>query len=332
MKLCAKCVLPETFPGISYDENGICNHCQTYKGADHEVSQKSRYRAKFEKLWNERKRDGTYDGLMCYSGGKDSSYTMALMAENYDARILAITVDNGFVSPTAVRNIRAVTESVGVDHVFIKPRFDVLARIFTACAEKPIFPPKSLERASTICTSCMAIVKFTTLQIAIEKKIPFMIFGWSPGQAPISSSVFKNNPSMIRKMQESLKEPLEGVVGDEISPYFLREEHFAMSDHFPHNINPLAFFPYDESAILQRIAELGWEKPDDTDPNSTNCLLNAYGNAVHRKQFGYNPYAFELGKLVREGVMERSDAIARLSAPENKEIVLHVKERLGISN
>ena len=29
MKLCTRCVLPETFPGIKFDEHGVCNHCRT---------------------------------------------------------------------------------------------------------------------------------------------------------------------------------------------------------------------------------------------------------------------------------------------------------------
>jgi len=330
MQLCVRCVLPETFPGISFDSEGLCNHCQGYAGQARTDSQKTKYKEKFERLWNERRGTGTYDCLVCYSGGKDSTYTVDLMIREYGARLLAVTIDNGFVSPRAIENIRLVVEKVGADHFFIKPRMDVLARVFAACAKRSIFPLKTLERASTICTACMAIVKFVSLQIAIEKGIPFIVSGWSPGQAPISSSVFKNNPSMIRKMQDALQAPMEEAAGKEISPYFLREEHFASPDRFPYNINPLAFLRYNEADIHARIETLGWEKPQDTDPNSTNCLLNSYANAVHRKEFGYNPYVFELAKLVREGVMERDEAIARLSAPEDEATVAWVEERLNI--
>ena len=31
MKRCKKCVLPETFPGIEFDENGECNYCIKYE-------------------------------------------------------------------------------------------------------------------------------------------------------------------------------------------------------------------------------------------------------------------------------------------------------------
>ena len=331
MQLCVNCVLPETFPGIKFDSEGVCSHCRAYKGAEAVDAQKTKYREKFERLWGERRQDAAYDCLVCYSGGKDSSYTLDLMVRKYGARALAVTIDNGFVSPRAVENIRAVVESVGADHLLVKPNFDVLKRIFTVCAERPIFPPKTLERASTICTACMAIVKFVSLQFAIEKQVPFVVSGWSPGQAPISSSVFKNNPSMIRKMQEVLRAPLGETVGKEILPYFLNEGHFAMPERFPYNINPLAFLAYNEEDIHAQIGTLGWQKPEDTDANSTNCLLNSYANTVHKNQFGYNPYAFELAKLVREGAMDRQEAVERLSTPESKDIVEWVENRLGVS-
>lgn len=332
VQICRKCVLPASFPGVTYDENGVCNHCIAFEKTGRQApAQKQRYREKFERLWAGRVRDGGYDCLVCYSGGKDSTYTLDLLVNRCGATPLAVTVDNGFVSPRAFENIRLVVENLGVDHFLIKPRFDLLKRIFAACAQDVIFPPKTLERASTICTACMAVVKFISLQIAIEKKIPFIVYGWSPGQAPTASSVFRHNAPMVRKMQDALRAPLEKAAGREIAPFFLQERHFQQENDFPYNINPLAFFDYDESAIHARIQELGWRKPDDTDPNSTNCLLNAFANSLHRKQFGYNPYVFELAHLVREGTIERRDALERLAETENQDMISAVQKRLASS-
>ena len=30
MKRCTRCILPETFPGIRFDEKGVCNYCTSY--------------------------------------------------------------------------------------------------------------------------------------------------------------------------------------------------------------------------------------------------------------------------------------------------------------
>jgi len=332
MKICTKCVLPATFPRITFNEEGVCNFCLSFKGQEKLAEQKEKYRAKFESLFEEHRGTGDYDCLMCYSGGKDSSYTLYILKTKYNAKVLAVTIDNGFVSERAIQNIRNVVESLGVDHYLIKPRFDVLRKIFNACSSKNLYSPKTLERASTICTSCMGLVKFISLRLAIEKRIPFITYGWSPGQAPIASSVFKTNPSMMKSMQEALKGPMSSIVGDAIEPYFLEEKHFPNSGEFgyrfPYNISPLAFLDYNEEKIFETIGELGWKAPDDTDANSTNCLLNSYANVLHIEQFGYHPYAFEIANLVREGVMTRSEGLKRLNSEDNIATIAFVKNRL----
>jgi len=216
-------------------------------------------------------------------------------------------MDNGFISPRTVENIKNVVENLGIDHIMYKPRFDILKKLFGTAKDSDIYPRKTLERASTICTTCMGIVKFITLRMAIESGIPFIVYGWSPGQAPIEASIFKNNPSMIKSMQSVLLEPMKAIVGDVI------------------------FLEYDEDKIVEKIKELGWVKPEDTDPNSTNCLLNSFGIQVHRKRLGFHPYAYELANLVREGYMDRDEAIARLETEDNEEIIELVKRKLGIT-
>lgn len=330
MRRCSRCVLPETFPGISFDEEGVCNFCRAFKGREQLEESKEKYRRQFLKLLEERRRKGGFDCLMAYSGGKDSSYTLLVLREQFDLSILALTVDNGFISPAALENIGNVVEGLGVDHILYKPRFDVLRKIFGKAVDSEMYSRKTLERASTICTSCMGLVKFIALRMAVDNSIPFIVYGWSPGQAPIEASIFPNNPSMIRSMQKVLLEPMRGAAGTAVENYFLTEEHLSLKKRFPHNISPLAFLDYEEESMLEKIGELGWRKPEDTDPNSTNCLLNAFGNKIHRERYRFHPYAFELAKLVREGYMERDEAAARLDATEEPAALKRVRARLGL--
>jgi len=330
MKRCTRCVLPETFPGISFDEEGVCNFCKSFKGKEALEESKEKYKARFEDLLKKGRRKGGYDCLMAYSGGKDSTYTLVVLKEQYHLSILALTIDNGFVSPASIDNIRNVVEGLEIDHILYKPRFDLMKKIFRKAVDSDMYSRKTLERASTICTSCMGIVKFIALRMAVESKIPFITYGWSPGQAPIEASIFKNNPAMIKSMQKVLLNPMKDAAGPEIENYFLTDDHFSLTDQFPHNISPLAFLDYDEDRIVKKIGELGWEKPDDTDPNSTNCLLNAFANMIHRDKFAFHPYAFELANLVREGYMDRDEAVERLETVENNEIVQMVRNRLEI--
>jgi len=327
-KVCSKCVLPETFPGISFDEDGVCNFC-TEQAEEENPDTKQEYQEKFNALLEVYRGRGAYDVLMCFSGGKDSTHTLNVLRTRYDLSVLAVSIDNGFVSPRARENIRNVVETLGTDHIFFKPSFDTFSQIIRRCVEKDIFAPKALEKASSICTACMAIVKYSTLRMALEKEIPFVAYGWSPGQAPITSSIIRTSPEMIRFMQRSLFEPLHKVAGDQVRPYFLEEAHFSNHFMFPYFIHPLAFLEYNEAAIYREIESLGWKAPEDVDANSTNCLLNCLGNSVHKQRLGFNPYAFELANLVRGGYLEREEALKRLYDPEKPEILEMVKARLS---
>jgi tRNA(Ile)-lysidine synthase TilS/MesJ len=327
-QVCTRCVLPDTFPGIKFDEAGVCNYCLEAKPGDTDVQKKETYRQNFESLIQEHRGKGTYDVLMCYSGGKDSSYTLAILKEKYDLNILAVSVDNGFFPQQTYPNIQRVVEALGVDHIFFKPRFDVLAKIFRKCAESDIYPSKAMERASSICTSCMAIVKYSSLRIALERDIPFIAYGWSPGQAPVTSSIIKNTPAIVKMMQKSLYDPLYQVAGSDIRPYFLEDKHFKDAGQFPYYVHPLAFLGYDEEEVYRHIGRYGWKAPQNTDTNSTNCLLNSFANKVHKERLGFHPYALEMANLVREGYLKRETALDRLNTTEDQAVVAKVREKL----
>ncbi|MFB3926301.1 MAG: hypothetical protein ACE14T_09625 [Syntrophales bacterium] len=331
MKTCTRCLLPGNFPSVRYDSNGVCNYCRFYQDFERRKDEgQSVYLEKMEKLIERHRNRGDYDILMAYSGGKDSTYALDLFKNRFHLRVLALTFDHGFVSSRAMRNITTVIERLGIDHITFKPSFEMLKRIFVLSIQRNIFTTKTIERASTICTSCMNFVKLITIKTALEKRIPFLGFGWSPGQAPIQSSVMKNNPGFIRSMQKAIFDPLFEAMGEDISPYFLTERHFDEESFFPYNLHPLAFMKYDEEAIYRRIRQLGWIPPDDTDPNSTNCLMNAFANRVHLEKYGFHPYVFEISGHIRMGIITREEGLRRLNEPENDQIIEYIKNKLGI--
>jgi hypothetical protein len=330
MKICTKCILPETFPGISFDDHGICNFCRDFK-EEALKEEKNEYYAKFLNLTGQVRGKSDYDATLAYSGGKDSTYTLYLLKEVFHLRVLPITFDNGFISEQAFMNIHTVCENLGVDNIVFKADFRLLKKIFSSGIENTMYSSKALERASTICTSCIGLVKFTALKISLEKQIPLMAWGWSPGQAPIRSSIMKINPALFRNTQEMYRKPMHDIVGDEINRYFLSGEQFK-SSNFPYNVSPLAFMDYDEHKIIKKIEELGWSIPKGLDLNSTNCLLNTFANQVHIKKHGFHPYAFEIAGMVRSGIMTREVGMNKIYV-ENKaqDLIRLAQEKIGIA-
>ncbi len=332
LRLCTRCVLPETFPGVAFDDNGVCNYCHRALVEEKLAAQREASRARFEQLLAEVRGRGPYDVLVGWSGGKDSTYILARLLEEFKVRVLAFTFDNGFVSKQAFRNMEKLSDSLGVDHVIYKANFQVMRRVFNASAEgEELYPRSALGRASNICTSCMGLAKSLALRLCIEKGIPMTAFGWTPGQVPLASGIFKSNPAIIRKMQEVSLSAMRRLVGEDmVRPYFLEEEHYAHPERFPYNISPLAFMEYDEAKVYEYVQALGWVRPKDTDPNSTNCLINSYAIHVHLDQHGFHPYVAELAGLVREGRMSREEALQRLDTMPADNVVNYVTDRLGV--
>ncbi len=330
MKICKSCVLPVNFPHITFASDGACNLCRSYKGSSEAGRLKKEYKDKFELLLKKIASKGAYDILVCYSGGKDSTYVLSVFKEMYGLKILAFTFDNGFIPERTFINIRNAIERLDVDHIFFKPRFNLLKKIFREAVKGFLYPMKAMERASLICTSCIGLVKYTALKLAIEKEIPFVGFGWSPGQAPVTSSILKINPRMVKSMEDVIKRPIVEVAGKEMEGYFLNERHYSKPDKFPIYIHPLAFLKYDEKAILNKVKKLGWIEPRGLDLNSTNCYLNSFANAAHKRRYGFHPYVFEIAALVREGCMSREEGLRRIRNTGDRKTIEMVKRRLAI--
>lgn len=329
MKRCTRCVLPETFPGISFDDTGLCNHCRRHKGQKAITASKAKYEQKFRDLLSQEKRTGSYDVLVAYSGGKDSTYTLDVLVNIYKLRVLALTFDNTFISVRAEDNIRKVCGALGADLLVVRPNPNMLKKIFKAAADRELYSMKTLERASTICTSCIGIIKSLILRTAIEKEIPFVGFGWSPGQAPVQASVMRTNAQLMQSTQNAIYSPLHTIAGDMINPYFVTEEQFRQPEKFPWNVHPLAFLKYDEDEIIARIGKFGWVQPDDTDPNSSNCLLNAYANQIHRQRYQFHPYVWEIANMVRDEILTRDEGLAKVDPEEDENMVAYSRDRLN---
>ena len=106
MHRCTRCILPESFPGISFDEHGVCNHCNAADAPEDLRQQRQQLKADMEAAFEAIRANpsGEFDALIAYSGGKDSSYILWMMREVYQLRCLAVTIDNGFISDRAIEN------------------------------------------------------------------------------------------------------------------------------------------------------------------------------------------------------------------------------------
>lgn len=111
---CKKCILPETFPFISFDEQGVCNYCRNYH-SDPALGIDS-----FRRRVAQYKRDdGKPDCLVGVSGGRDSCYGLHLLKHELGMNPIAYTYDWGMVTDIARRNISRMCGKLGIEHILI---------------------------------------------------------------------------------------------------------------------------------------------------------------------------------------------------------------------
>ena len=110
LKICTNCVMDTSDSSISFDNEGVCDHCNTFyqKTLPHwETGEKARTR--LDKILSRIKRDGLgkdFDCIIGVSGGFDSSYLVHLAKQKFKLRPLVFHVDAGWNSDIAVNNIQ----------------------------------------------------------------------------------------------------------------------------------------------------------------------------------------------------------------------------------
>lgn len=331
MKVCRNCTLNDRIFSVKINEDGLCNYCLQSGGVNNHSDDED-YAAKETQLAEAfaQHRDRPYQVLLAYSGGKDSTYTLYKLRETFGVSVLAVTFDNGFLTEQCRRNIHEVTSCLDVDSITIKHSFSKLAAIFNLASSKEIFPKKALERASSICTACIGLVKAAVYKEAILRKIPFVCFGWTPGQAQVKSPIIKLDYRMLMANNRQIQEPVRKNLGEAYLKYFLEPDWVELhKEDIPSFIYPLVFSYYDEDEILSTIGGLGWKRPPDTDMNSTNCLLNSYANFVHMRDYGFNPYCLEIAGLVRGGFLSREEGLKKLAASGDQSVIDFVSNELN---
>ncbi len=122
MKFCKRCVMPDTRPHITFNEDGVCIACQ-----NNERKQQIDWDARFDELKKlcdkyRRNKEGVYDCIIAVSGGKDSHYQVYVMKELMGMNPLLITVEDFFTMTEAGKhNIQNISEAFGCNIISFKP-------------------------------------------------------------------------------------------------------------------------------------------------------------------------------------------------------------------
>ena len=330
-RICRRCILPDTFPGITFDDLGECSVCRSAGAPIDLTRERDQSQAGMREVIERARGTGRdYDCIVAYSGGKDSSYTLKLMVEEFRLRCLAVTIDNGFLSDQARLNGLAVTAALGVDLVTFRPAPAFMNRLYRESATRDdLHAPAAIKRASATCSSCIQLVNTQMIRIALERGAPLIAGGYIGGQVPKGAAHLTLDVSLLARARTVGQARYVEAFGPEADTY-LALPSTARGAATVIVLNPMLVAQVTEEQIVASLSPLGWRRTADTGPQSTNCRLNDLGILVHFRKHGFNPYLFEMAEQVRQGLLDREVALARAHVIPTQEAVATQAQQIGL--
>jgi len=112
LRRCTKCILPETYPFMDFDADGVCRYCRQWRKI--EVKGEEALRRAVEPY---KSKDGSPDVIVAFSGGRDSTYGLHYVKTVLGMNPVAFTYDWGMVTDLARRNQARICGKLGIEHI-----------------------------------------------------------------------------------------------------------------------------------------------------------------------------------------------------------------------
>jgi N-acetyl sugar amidotransferase len=166
MRYCKRCVIPDTRPGITFNENGVCSACVHHEQRK-QVDWKKRLK-ELEKLCDKyRREDGYYDCIVAVSPGKDSYYQVYVMKEKMRMNPLLLNVYNFDWTEAGLHNLNNLSEAFGCDLISLHLNRRLAKKMLRVAFEEFGSPTWYWDRA----------VYVWPVQMSIKLGIPLVVYG-----------------------------------------------------------------------------------------------------------------------------------------------------------
>lgn len=324
MKRCTKCLLPDTYPGVDFDNEGVCAYCRSF--IKPELLGEQAFAQKIES-----KRGIDYDCVIGISGGKDSSYVAYLAKKKFGLRVLLVSYDFPFMVELARRNIRSISEKLECDLEVVRSPNDI---------EIPILRNHLISLAATgttwgQCLFCHYGIEAVLDAEARRRGIPFILKGttrqekwWDPGNRTKlllkrvknislrekAGFLFYQSKAYRRLIDHRRQFPLPG------NSCFTVYTRAKAPDNGPETIEVFDYIPWDQHVIERTLKEeVGWQRPPKNLSWRYDCILEPLLDFTYKKEFGISSAGLYLCGLIRSGLIARQEALGLLEEIENQE-------------
>ncbi|MCB9233796.1 MAG: hypothetical protein H6581_19220 [Bacteroidia bacterium] len=331
---CTRCIQDSSVPGISFDEKGECNYCSFHDRMCEHFPNDERGAQALQKMVDRIKKAGKgrkYDCVIGVSGGRDSSFLWHLAVKEWGLRPLALHFNDGFDNPDAGENMMFMQKKL--------KEFGSDFRTYTS----PYPESRDLKitelKASTpqLNTGTDIGIAASLYHAAAVNGVKYILFGQSfrtEGIKPLSWAYFDGDYlRTVHKLFGEIPLSPRKKTEDTFPGYHLGVKelaYYAMVKGVK-VVAPLYNYPYvrkQAEEILKR--EYNWVYPG---AHYYDDLYWALINVVHRKKFNVDLRLNSYSALVRDGQMDRDEAIesvGKIYAIEDPDVIRLCIKRLQL--
>jgi len=322
LRRCTKCVLPETMPFISFDSEGVCNYCRSYKPRNIPKAKEELF-ALVEKY----RRQHDNDCIVPFSGGRDSCYGLHLVVNELKMKPIAYTYDWGMVTDLGRRNISRMCAKLGVENIIvaadISKKRENIAMNLRAWLKSP-----HLGMISILTAGDKHFFRHVET-IKAQTGISLNLWGVNPLEVTHFKSGFLGVPPDFEEKRvyshgamKQLRYQYLRFNAMLASPgYFNRSLWDTLSGEYYRSFNKKSdyyhifdYWRWDEKLIDQTLADYNWEKAADT---ITTWRIGdgtaAFYNYIYYTVAGFTEHDTFRSNQIREGDLTREEALKLVS-------------------
>ncbi|NQY82903.1 MAG: N-acetyl sugar amidotransferase [Alphaproteobacteria bacterium] len=306
---CSRCVMDASDPDITFNANGICNHCVEFDGVTRQNwFPNEEGKQHLARIVERIKVDGQgkeYDCIIGLSGGVDSSY-LALEVAEWGLRPLVIHVDAGWNSELAVANIEKIVTHCMLDlHTHVVDWEEMrdlhLAYLRSGYSNQDV-PQDHVFFASLY-------------HFATKNRIRYILSGGNLATEGVFPTAWHGGSAMDAINLRAINKKF----GERSLRTYNTISFFEYYIWYPfvkkiRTVRPLNFMPYDKKSAITNLERLiGWRSYGRK--HGESLFTKVFQNDYLPRKFGYDKRLPHFSSLIVSEQMTREEAMAKLDEP-----------------